>query len=47
SIYKIGDKLSDEHENVILEKLLPFHPAYEIKIGCGVQSIMFGFHSKF
>ncbi|XP_062102028.1 protein DCL homolog, chloroplastic-like [Humulus lupulus] len=45
--YKIGDKLSDEHENVILEKLLPFHPDYETKIGCGVQSIKLGFHPEF
>ncbi|KAF4380799.1 hypothetical protein CsatB_024334 [Cannabis sativa] len=45
--YKIGDKLSDEHENVILEKLLPFHPDYETKTGCGVQSIMLGFHPEF
>ncbi|PON39794.1 Protein DCL [Parasponia andersonii] len=45
--YKIGDRLSPEHEKVILERLLPYHPAYETKIGCGVESLMVGFHPEF
>ncbi|CAA0819623.1 Protein of unknown function (DUF3223 [Striga hermonthica] len=37
--YGSGDKLSPEHEKTILEKLLPFHPKCEEKIGCGVDYI--------
>lgn len=40
SRYKVGDRLSPENEKVILERLLPYHPAYDTKIGCGVESIM-------
>ncbi|KAF7830619.1 Trimethylguanosine synthase [Senna tora] len=37
--YESGDRLSPELEKTILEKLLPFHPNYEKKIGCGVDYI--------
>ncbi|RDX68366.1 Protein DCL, chloroplastic, partial [Mucuna pruriens] len=37
--YENGDRLSPEHEKAILEKLLPFHPEFEKKIGCGVDYI--------
>uniref|UniRef100_K3YVW3 Protein DCL, chloroplastic n=1 Tax=Setaria italica TaxID=4555 RepID=K3YVW3_SETIT len=33
--YESGDRLSPEHEKAILERLLPYHPQYEKKIGCG------------
>lgn len=38
--YKNGDRLTPEHQKVIVERLLPYHPTYETKIGCGVESIM-------
>ncbi|XP_051151069.1 protein DCL, chloroplastic-like isoform X2 [Andrographis paniculata] len=37
--YQSGDKLSPEHEKIILERLLPYHPECEKKIGCGVDYI--------
>lgn len=37
--YESGDRLSPEHEKTILERLLPFHPEFEKKIGCGVNYI--------
>lgn len=39
SSYESGDRLSPEHEKTILEKLLPFHPESEKKIGCGIDYI--------
>ncbi|KAL5549806.1 hypothetical protein UlMin_005037 [Ulmus minor] len=39
--YKNGEKLTPHHQKIILERLLPYHPEYEKKIGCGVESIMF------
>ncbi|GER29973.1 hypothetical protein STAS_05882 [Striga asiatica] len=45
--YGTGDKLSPEHEKTILEKLLPFHPECEEKIGCGVDYITIGYHPDF
>ncbi|GMN30114.1 hypothetical protein TIFTF001_002695 [Ficus carica] len=45
--YKIGDRLSPEYQTIILERLLPYHPAYDAKIGCGVESITVGFHPEF
>ncbi|KAH7520175.1 protein DCL homolog, chloroplastic [Ziziphus jujuba] len=45
--YKNGDRLGPEHEKTILERLLPYHPSYETKIGCGVESIMIGYHPEF
>ncbi|KAL6912076.1 hypothetical protein ACP4OV_000881 [Aristida adscensionis] len=37
--YESGDRLSPEHEKAILERLLPYHPEYEKKIGCGIDYI--------
>ncbi|KAG5033952.1 hypothetical protein JHK87_008862 [Glycine soja] len=45
--YDNGDRLSAEHEKTIIEKLLPFHPEFEKKIGSGVDyitpNVAFGF----
>ncbi|GMN35150.1 hypothetical protein TIFTF001_005124 [Ficus carica] len=45
--YESGDRLSPEHEKTILERLLPFHPEFEKKIGCGVNYITVGYHPDF
>lgn len=45
--YAIGDRLSVEHEKTILERLLPYHPQFEKKIGCGIDFIKIGFHPEF
>ncbi|MED6218733.1 hypothetical protein PIB30_029181 [Stylosanthes scabra] len=45
--YQSGDRLSPEHEKTILEKLLPFHPEFEKKIGVGVDYITIGYHPNF
>ncbi|KAK2657474.1 hypothetical protein Ddye_010526 [Dipteronia dyeriana] len=45
--YKSGDRLSPDHEKIIVERLLPFHPKYEKKIGSGIDHILVGYHSKF
>lgn len=45
--YESGDRLSEEHEKTIIEKLLPFHPESEKKIGCGVDYITIGYHPDF
>ena len=37
--YRSGERLSPEHEKTILERLLPYHPGYEKKIGNGVDYI--------
>lgn len=37
--YENGDRLSPEHEKTIVEKLLPFHPESQKKIGCGIDYI--------
>ncbi|KAG4207664.1 hypothetical protein ERO13_A03G076600v2 [Gossypium hirsutum] len=37
--YGSGDRLSPEHEKSILERLLPYHPESEKKIGCGIDYI--------
>ncbi|KAL0352006.1 UNVERIFIED_CONTAM: protein DCL, chloroplastic [Sesamum calycinum] len=37
--YESGDRLSPEHERTILERLLPYHPQCETKIGGGVDYI--------
>ncbi|XP_020519525.1 protein DCL, chloroplastic isoform X1 [Amborella trichopoda] len=41
--YESGDKLSSEHETIILEKLLPYHPEADKKIGPGVEFITRGY----
>uniref|UniRef100_A0A1D1XMK7 Protein DCL, chloroplastic n=1 Tax=Anthurium amnicola TaxID=1678845 RepID=A0A1D1XMK7_9ARAE len=45
--YGSGDRLSAEHEKTVLERLLPYHPEFEKKIGCGVDFITIGFHPDF
>ncbi|KAG8377604.1 hypothetical protein BUALT_Bualt08G0050300 [Buddleja alternifolia] len=45
--YESGDRLSPEHERTILERLLPYHPESEKKIGCGVDYITIGYHPNF
>ncbi|KAK9284985.1 hypothetical protein L1049_024167 [Liquidambar formosana] len=45
--YKSGERLSPEHEKTILERLLPYHPGYEKKIGCGIDHITVGYHPDF
>lgn len=45
--YDNGDRLSAEHEKTIIEKLLPFHPEFEKKIGSGVDYITIGYHPDF
>ncbi|KAB1220239.1 Protein DCL, chloroplastic [Morella rubra] len=45
--YQSGDRLSVEHERTILERLLPFHPESEKKIGCGIDYITVGYHPEF
>ncbi|KAF3320666.1 protein DCL [Carex littledalei] len=45
--YENDNRLSPEHEVAILAKLLPYHPEYEKKIGCGVDYIKVGLHPQF
>ncbi|XP_052202752.1 protein DCL, chloroplastic-like [Diospyros lotus] len=45
--YESGDRLLPEHEKTILERLLPYHPECEKKIGCGVDYIKVGYHPNF
>uniref|UniRef100_A0A2N9FZ34 Uncharacterized protein n=1 Tax=Fagus sylvatica TaxID=28930 RepID=A0A2N9FZ34_FAGSY len=37
--YQSGDRLSPEHERTVVERLLPFHPEFEKKIGSGINYI--------
>ncbi|KAK2995601.1 hypothetical protein RJ640_020237 [Escallonia rubra] len=46
-IYESGDRLSPEHERTILERLLPYHPECDKKIGSGVDYITVGYHPDF
>ncbi|XP_058097160.1 protein DCL, chloroplastic [Magnolia sinica] len=45
--YESGDRLSPEHEKTILERILPHHPEFEKKIGCGIDYITVGYHPDF
>ncbi|XP_010552513.1 PREDICTED: protein DCL, chloroplastic-like [Tarenaya hassleriana] len=45
--YGSGDRLSPEHERMVVERLLPYHPEYEKKIGPGIDHIMVGHHPDF
>lgn len=45
--YQSGERLIPEHETTILEKLLPYHPELEEKIGCGVDFITVDNHPDF
>lgn len=37
--YAVGDRLSPDHQRTILQRLLPYHPECEKKIGPGVDYI--------
>ncbi|XP_023536599.1 protein DCL homolog, chloroplastic-like [Cucurbita pepo subsp. pepo] len=45
--YESGDRLTPEHEKTILDRLLPYHPECEKKIGCGIDYITIGYHPNF
>uniref|UniRef100_A0A7N0T3K7 Uncharacterized protein n=1 Tax=Kalanchoe fedtschenkoi TaxID=63787 RepID=A0A7N0T3K7_KALFE len=45
--YESGNRLSAEHENTILEKLLRFHPESIKKIGSGIDYITIGYHPEY
>ncbi|KAK9066739.1 hypothetical protein SSX86_014062 [Deinandra increscens subsp. villosa] len=45
--YASGERLSPEHERTIIERLLPYHPESEKKIGCGISYITVGYHPDF
>ncbi|KAJ0984369.1 hypothetical protein J5N97_002725 [Dioscorea zingiberensis] len=45
--YRDGERLTDEDEKEVTEKLLAYHPHSEDKIGCGLDSIMVDRHPKF
>ncbi|XP_060199434.1 protein DCL, chloroplastic [Lycium barbarum] len=45
--YAVGDRLSPEHQRTILQRLLPYHPESEKKIGPGVDYITVGYHPDF
>ncbi|KAF7830592.1 protein DCL, chloroplastic [Senna tora] len=45
--YMDGERLSDEDEKIVVEKLLAHHPHSEDKIGCGLESIMVDRHPQF
>ncbi|KAF8410118.1 hypothetical protein HHK36_002640 [Tetracentron sinense] len=38
--YVDGERLTAEDEKAVVEKLLVYHPHFEDKIGCGIDSIM-------
>ncbi|PHU20797.1 Protein DCL, chloroplastic [Capsicum chinense] len=45
--YAVGDRLSPEHQRTILQRLLPYHPENDKKIGPGVDHITVGYHPDF
>lgn len=45
--YANGERLSPQHEKTILERLLPYHPECEKKIGSGVDYVTTGYHPDF
>ncbi|KAJ6791236.1 protein DCL, chloroplastic [Iris pallida] len=45
--YQDGERLSDEDEKEVVEKLLNYHPHSEDKIGCGLDSLMVDRHPTF
>lgn len=38
-----GELLTAEDVKIVVEKLLAYHPRFEDKIGCGLDSIMVSF----
>ncbi|KAL1821892.1 hypothetical protein DCAR_0418326 [Daucus carota subsp. sativus] len=47
SRYMDGERLSEEDEKTVLEKLLAYHPRSEDKVGCGLNFIMVDRHPQF
>ncbi|PIA27133.1 hypothetical protein AQUCO_08300074v1 [Aquilegia coerulea] len=45
--YLDGERLSDEDEKAVIEKLLAYHPHSEDKVGVGLHSIMVDRHPQF
>nr|GEU97139.1 protein DCL, chloroplastic-like [Tanacetum cinerariifolium] len=45
--YESGERLSADHESMILQRLLAYHPESEKKIGSGIDCIMVGDHPDF
>ncbi|KAJ6954952.1 protein DCL [Populus alba x Populus x berolinensis] len=45
--YESGDRLSQEHERTIVDRLLAHHPDFDNKIGCGIDYITVGYHPDF
>ncbi|PWA54327.1 Copper amine oxidase, N2/N3-terminal [Artemisia annua] len=45
--YESGERLSADHESMILQRLLAYHPESEKKIGSGIDYIMVGDHPDF
>ncbi|KAJ4714881.1 DNA-directed RNA polymerase [Melia azedarach] len=42
-----GERLTPEHEEIVVKMLLPYHPKYEEKIGGGIDHIKVGNHPDF
>ncbi|MCL7051002.1 hypothetical protein MKW94_015613 [Papaver nudicaule] len=45
--YESEERLIPEHEKTIRDRLLPYHPEYEKKIGPGIDYIKIGYHPDF
>lgn len=45
--YENGERLSSEHENIVIGRLLAHHPESEKKVGRGIDYIMVGQHPDF
>ncbi|XP_006659296.1 protein DCL homolog, chloroplastic [Oryza brachyantha] len=45
--YADGECLTSKDENIIIEKLLAYHPRVDDKIGCGLDAIMVDRHPQF
>ncbi|KAB5568919.1 hypothetical protein DKX38_002712 [Salix brachista] len=45
--YESGDRLTEEHERTIVDRLLVYHPDFDKKIGCGIDYIAVGYHPDF
>ncbi|KAJ0640010.1 putative protein DCL [Helianthus annuus] len=42
-----GEQLTSTDQKMVVDKLLPYHPHSEDKIGCGIDSIMVDRHPQF
>ncbi|KAJ9567127.1 hypothetical protein OSB04_003093 [Centaurea solstitialis] len=45
--YENGERLSSDHEHIIIQRILAYHPEMDKKIGCGINYIMVGQHPDF